>query len=59
MVSPIVQTRYRSAPLRRWAPQAIHWTEIQDLVPVLDAFEEAMDAGPRSGVDATAGVSPH
>jgi hypothetical protein len=28
--------------LRRWAPQAIDWTEIQDLVPVLDAFEEAM-----------------
>jgi hypothetical protein len=30
--------------LRRWAPQAIDWTEMQDLVPVLDAFEAAMDS---------------
>ena len=28
--------------LRRLAPQAINWTEMQDLVPRLDAFEEAM-----------------
>jgi hypothetical protein len=24
---------------RRWAPQAINWTEMRDVVPVLDAFE--------------------
>jgi hypothetical protein len=30
------------AALRRSAPQAIDWTEMQDIVPTLDAFEEAM-----------------
>jgi len=30
--------------LRRWAPQAINWAEMQDVLPVLDAFEAAMDS---------------
>jgi hypothetical protein len=25
--------------LRRWAPQAIDWSQMRDVVPVLDAFE--------------------
>jgi hypothetical protein len=30
--------------LRRWATHAIDWLGMQDMVPVLDAFEAAMDA---------------
>jgi hypothetical protein len=30
--------------LRRGAPQAINWSEMQDVVPLLDAFEAAMDS---------------
>jgi len=30
--------------LRRWAPQAIDWTALGDIAPVLDAFEAFMDA---------------
>jgi hypothetical protein len=28
--------------LRRRAPQAINWSEMQNIVPLLDAFEESM-----------------
>ena len=30
--------------LRRWAPHAIDWDSMQDVLPVLDAFEAAMDS---------------
>jgi hypothetical protein len=30
--------------LRRWAPQAIDWSAMGDIVPVLDAFEAHMAA---------------
>jgi hypothetical protein len=30
--------------LRRGAPQAINWSEMQDIVQMLDAFEEAMES---------------
>jgi hypothetical protein len=30
--------------LRRWAPHAIDWSGMQDIVPLLDAFKAAMDA---------------
>ncbi len=31
------------AELRRRAPQAIDWTGMQDVVPLLDAFEATLD----------------
>jgi hypothetical protein len=33
------------AALRRWAPEAIDWAGMPDVIPVLDAFEAARRLG--------------
>jgi hypothetical protein len=39
------------AELRRRAPHAIDWTTMGDVVPLLDAFEAAMDSKIVRGID--------